>query len=121
MNDRQRRETLPQPAETVLVVIGSIHFDVVVQLPHLPRENDRIFPSAMTLAPGGMGGNVAAAFARLGGHSRFAGPFADDADGEALRADLIRDGVDIRWAGTTGVSSSSAQMEHARSSVAGRR
>jgi len=89
----------PQPSP-LLVVSGSIHFDVIVQLPHLPRENDRIVPSAMTLAPGGMGGNVAAAFARLGGHSRFAGAFAADADGEALRADLIRDGVDTRWAGT---------------------
>jgi ribokinase len=84
----------------ILVVSGSIHFDVVMQLPHLPVENDRIMPSAMTLAPGGMGGNVAAAFARLGGRSRFAGAFAEDADGEALRADLIRDGVDTRWAGT---------------------
>lgn len=82
----------------VLVVSGSIHFDVVVQLPRLPRENDRLTPQAMTLAPGGMGGNVAAAFSRLGGESRFAGAFTDDVEGEALRDDLVRDGVDTRWA-----------------------
>lgn len=90
------RRVDPRP---ILVVSGSVHFDVVVQLPDLPRENDRLVPGAMTLAPGGMGGNVAAAFARLGGQSRFAGAFADDNDGRSLRDDLARDGVDVQWAG----------------------
>jgi sugar/nucleoside kinase (ribokinase family) len=82
-----------------VVVAGSIHYDVVLQLPHLPGDNDRIAPTAMTLAPGGMGGNVAAVVARLGGVARFVGQIADDEDGAALREDLVRDGVDVRWAG----------------------
>jgi sugar/nucleoside kinase (ribokinase family) len=82
-----------------VVVAGSIHYDVVLRLPHLPGDNDRIAPIAMTLAPGGMGGNVAAAVARLGGAARFVGQFADDDDGAALREDLVRDGVEVRWAG----------------------
>lgn len=84
----------------ILVVGGSIHYDVILHLPHLPEDNDRLAPTAVTLAPGGMGGNVAAAAARLGAEVRFVGSFSDDADGIALRTDLERDGVDTRWAGT---------------------
>ncbi|MGB3329234.1 MAG: carbohydrate kinase family protein, partial [Thermomicrobiales bacterium] len=87
----------------ILVVGGSIHYDLVLQLPRLPEDNDRLLPTAMTLAPGGMGGNVAAAAARLGATVRFVGQFADDDDGIALRADLEREGVDTRWAGTRAV------------------
>lgn len=87
----------------VLVVDGSIHYDVILQLPRLPEDNDRLVPTALTLAPGGMGGNVAAAAARLGAEVRFVGSFSDDEDGIALRADLERDGVDTRWAGTRSV------------------
>lgn len=87
----------PEP-NPVLVVTGGIHYDVVVRLPHLPRGNDRLHCLETTLAPGGMGGNVAAAFARLGGRTRFAGYFSQDDDGEALRADLRREGVDLHWA-----------------------
>lgn len=92
---------MPQ-VQPILVVSGSIHYDLILQVPRLPQENDRIVPTATTLAPGGMGGNVVAAFARLGGTAtaRFVGHFTDDPDGGALRDDLIRDGVDLRWAGT---------------------
>ena len=78
-----------------LIVLGSIHFDLIVRLPRLPRSNDRLTPLEVALCPGGMGGNVAAAFARLGGQSAFAGSFAPDEDGEALRADLVAEGVDV--------------------------
>jgi ribokinase len=80
------------------VVTGGIHYDVLVRLPRLPQANDRLGITGMTLAPGGMGGNVAAAIARLGGRVRFAGFFASDADGIALRRDLEADGVDCAFA-----------------------
>lgn len=83
----------------ILVVSGSIHYDVVLQVPQLPGDNDRITPTAATLAPGGMGGNVAAAAARLGAMVRFGGWFPGNEDGVTLRADLEREGVDLRWAG----------------------
>ncbi len=82
----------------VLVVAGSIHYDVVARLPRLPRGNDRLPFVGLTLAPGGMGGNVAAAFTRLGGRARFAGHFSQDDDGDALRQDLAREGVDVTHA-----------------------
>lgn len=75
-----------------------MHYDVVARFPRLPRDNDRLPATELTLAPGGMGGNVAAAFARLGGRARFAGQISQDDDGDALRADLARDGVDLRSA-----------------------
>lgn len=81
-----------------LVVYGSIHYDVIAQYERFPQANDRLFPGAITLAPGGMGGNVAAIYARVGGIARFVGSFSNDSDGEELRRDLERDGVDTSWA-----------------------
>jgi len=92
-------QTAPTAPPTI-VVTGSIHYDLILHVPHLPGDNDRLAPTAMTLAPGGMGGNVAAASARLGGDVRFVGMFTDEEDGSTLRDDLVRDGVDVRWAGT---------------------
>lgn len=91
-----RRDT----TEPTIVVTGGIHYDTMLRLPRLPRPNDRINVEGMTLAPGGMGGNVAATFARLGGRVRFAGAFACDEDGIALRRDLELDGVDCSFAST---------------------
>lgn len=78
-----------------LLVYGSVHYDVIARLGRLPQANDRLTPRELSLAPGGMGGNVAAAFARLGGHARFVGPLATDEEGAALADDLRRDGVDV--------------------------
>ncbi len=85
--------------EPLIVVAGSVHYDHLLRLPRLPRTNDRLSAVASALAPGGMGGNVAAIAGRLGARVRFAGSFADDDDGQALREDLVRDGVDVRFAG----------------------
>ena len=93
-------DQIVSPTQPVIVVSGSVHYDLMLHVPQLPGDNDRISPTAATLAPGGMGGNVAAAAARLGGEVRFVGQFATDADGDALRDDLVRDGVDVRWAGS---------------------
>jgi ribokinase len=81
-----------------LVVVGSTNFDLLLKLPRLPRPNDRLRPAEVALGPGGMAGNVASAFARLGGAVRYAGAFTADDDGAALRAALIRDSVDVRFA-----------------------
>lgn len=85
--------------EPLLVVTGSIHYDHLVRLPRLPKANDRLSAVETTLAPGGMGGNVAAIAGRLGARVRFAGSFGRDEDGASLRDDLARDGVDVRFAG----------------------
>jgi ribokinase len=80
------------------VVVGSTNFDLLLTLPRLPRSNDRLRPSDSVLAPGGMAGNVASAFARLGGGVRYAGAFTADDDGALLRSALVHDGVDVRFA-----------------------
>jgi ribokinase len=82
------------------VVVGSTNFDLLLRLPRLPCSNDRLRPSEVVLAPGGMAGNVASAFARLSGIVRYAGALTDDDDGALLRAALVRDGVDVRFART---------------------
>lgn len=87
-------------SEPRLVVSGSVHYDHLLRVPRLPGANDRLTVIESRLAPGGMGGNVAAIAARLGARVRFAGSFARDADGAALREDLVRDGVDVGFATT---------------------
>ncbi|CAN5433199.1 sugar kinase [soil metagenome] len=87
-------------AEPTIVVTGGIHYDTMLRLMRLPCANDRLSVEGMTLAPGGMGGNVAATFARLGGNVRFAGAFTRDEDGIALQRDLEIDGVDCSFAST---------------------
>lgn len=82
----------------MLAVTGGNHYDLLVRLPRLPRSNDRLAAQEAILAPGGMGGNVATTFARLGGQARFAGSFTDDEDGAALRCDMDAEGIDIGFA-----------------------
>jgi len=81
-----------------LVVVGAIGVDLLVRLPRLPGPNDRLSATEAVLSPGGMGGNVAAGYARLGGVVHFAGGFARDADGRTLRAGLAALGVDLTYA-----------------------
>lgn len=83
-----------------MIVTGGNHFDLLVRFARLPNPNDRLTSREVVLAPGGMGGNVAVAFARLGGCVRFAGLIADNEDGRALRDDLECEGVDVRFAFT---------------------
>ena len=56
--------------------------DEVVRIPRLPKPNDRQSALESGRFPGGMGGNVATAFARLGGNATFAGVFPDGEDGD---------------------------------------
>lgn len=97
VTDRWRWDRPATPPPT-LVVVGPTHFDLMLKLPRLPRPNDRLRVADVALEPGGMGGNVASAFARLGGQARFVGHVPDDGDGLLLCAALSRDGVDVALA-----------------------
>jgi len=77
-------------------VCGSLHYDVVVNAPHLPRLDETVPGVAVNYVTGGKGGNQAAASARMGAATAFAGRIGDDAFGQALLEGLIEAGVDTR-------------------------
>jgi ribokinase len=75
-------------------VAGSLHLDVIVETPHLPREDETVTGRGVTYAFGGKGGNQAVAAARMGAHTAMAGCTGDDAFATTLRAALSRARVD---------------------------
>jgi ribokinase len=77
----------------VVLTAGSLHLDVIVTAPHLPRLDETVAGSAAALAFGGKGGNQAVAAARMGAESHMAGAVGEDAFAAMLLAGLDAGGV----------------------------
>lgn len=77
-----------------VVVMGSINMDLVVRVPHLPRQGETVIGDRLLTVPGGKGANQAVAAARLGATVRMFGRVGGDAFGEQLLAGLREDQVD---------------------------
>jgi fructokinase len=75
---------------TRIVVAGEALLDRIVAVDGRIRE-----------APGGGPFNTARTIGRLGGQVAFLGRLSSDAAGRSMRATLIDDGVDVRWAPET--------------------
>lgn len=92
---------------TVLVV-GSLHLDVVVRAPHLPVLDETVTGSAVEYKFGGKGGNQAVAIARLATDVSIAGRAGSDGFGDILRQKLTDSGVETsqlqRDEGASGMS-----------------
>ena len=78
----------------VVVVVGGVNTDMVVQTPHLPRPGETVGGGSFLTTPGGKGANQAVAAARLGATVRFIGKVGADPFGEAARDNLRRYGID---------------------------
>ena len=78
----------------VVVVVGGVNTDMVVQTPHLPRPGETVGGGSFLTTPGGKGANQAVAAARLGAAVRFIGKVGADPFGEAARENLRRYGID---------------------------
>jgi ribokinase len=87
-----------------ILVIGDLLLDVVVA-PTGPIRTDGDIPAAVSLLPGGQGGNLAVRLARRGRSVRLVAALGDDTHGTMLRAACAADGVslDARRAGRSGV------------------
>ena len=79
---------------SAVFVVGSLHLDVIVNAPSLPRPDETLIGSAVAYAFGGKGGNQALAAARMGAKTAMAGRVGGDLFGRHLLADLDRAGVD---------------------------
>ena len=89
--DTQKGTRLPRP--TVLVV-GSLHHDIMVETAHLPRKDETAVGTRWYPKFGGKGGNQALAVARAGVACRMFGAVGADAFGGFLRTALRAGGVD---------------------------
>jgi len=83
-------------ASASLLVIGSLHHDLMLDAPHLPRLGETVTGHRWYPKFGGKGGNQAVAAARAGCRVRMLGAVGDDDFATPLRDTLEREGVDAR-------------------------
>ncbi|MDP7723795.1 ribokinase [Mycobacterium sp. TY814] len=80
---------------TRVCVVGSINWDLTLDVASLPRPGETVLASSLAYAPGGKGGNQAVAAARAGARVQFVGAVGDDSAGPQLLAHLLAAGIDV--------------------------
>lgn len=85
---------MPEP---VILVVGSLHYDIMVECSTLPRKDETAIGSRWYPKFGGKGGNQAVSCARQGAPSRMVGAVGQDDFGRFLLDELARTGVDCRF------------------------
>ncbi|MGD8485074.1 MAG: PfkB family carbohydrate kinase [Chloroflexota bacterium] len=78
-----------------VAVVGSLHYDIMVATPYLPRRGETLMGDAWWWKPGGKGGNQAMAAARHGAAVEMIGCLGDDGFGTRLRERLAAAGVSL--------------------------
>lgn len=78
----------------VIVVVGSLHYDITVDAPDRPRKGETVTGRRWSPRFGGKGGNQAAAAQRQGAATAMVSAVGDDDFGRGLLAGLDRAGVD---------------------------
>lgn len=78
-------------------VVGSLHLDIMVRAPHLPRIGETLMGDTWWWKQGGKGGNQAVAAARHGARVAMIGRLGDDEFGTWLRGRLATADVGIGW------------------------
>lgn len=82
--------------EPDIFVAGSLHYDIVMDVPHLPGRDETVLGGTMRFVCGGKGGNQAVAAARHGARVAFGGAVGDDQFGRTLLENLTANNVDCR-------------------------
>lgn len=77
-----------------VIVLGSLHMDIMVSAPDRPRRGETLAGHAWSLKPGGKGGNQAVEVALAGARTAMIGAVGDDDFGRALLQNLEVHGVD---------------------------
>lgn len=78
-----------------LLVVGALHWDVIVCAPRMPRIDETLRGTGVTYQFGGKGGNQAVAAAAAGARVAFAGRVGQDDAGAAMRTVLVEAGIDV--------------------------
>ena len=76
-------------------VVGSLHFDIIVRAPRLPRLGETLIGETWSWKPGGKGANQAMAAARHGAEVELIGCLGDDDDATRLRERIAAAGVGV--------------------------
>lgn len=77
-----------------VIVCGSLHLDIMVGSPHLPRLDETVTGTEWRMKCGGKGGNQAVMSARMGATTGMIGRIGSDDFGSHLMAHLTASGVD---------------------------
>ena len=80
-----------------VIVVGSVHMDVVATADRLPGKGESVVGHRVALSPGGKAGNQAAQAALNDARTFFVGRIGRDVFGDQLRAALARTGVDTTY------------------------
>jgi ribokinase len=95
-------------ASPIILVAGSLHLDMLVAAPHLPRLDETVTGLGVSYAFGGKGGNQAVTCARMGAEAHMAGAVGHDSFAATILSTLDREGVDrsqvARVDGASGMS-----------------
>ncbi len=84
----------------IVLTVGSLHYDIMVEADHLPRKDETAIGSRWFPKFGGKGGNQAVAAAKAGAQSRMVGAVGDDDFGRFLREHLTKGQVEDRFIAT---------------------
>ena len=84
------------PARCAVVVVGSLHLDIMVRTPRQPRQGETVAGTAWDLKPGGKGGNQAVEAARHGAAVAMVGRVGADDFGRRLVQNLAAAAVDAQ-------------------------
>jgi ribokinase len=83
-----------------VVVVGSLHLDILTYAPDRPKKGETLAGSAWGLKAGGKGGNQAVASAQFGARTSMVGKVGKDDFGKRLLNNLQEAGVDTAGVGT---------------------
>lgn len=78
----------------MILTVGSLNADYAIAVPHIPHPGETVAAGGVRVSPGGKGGNVAVAAAKLGGKVKMLGCVGKDEGGEMLLSSLRAAGVD---------------------------
>ena len=78
-----------------VLVVGSLHLDVVLSAPHFPELDETVAGNSVDYVFGGKGGNQAISAARMGANVHFAGRAGSDLFGDMIRETLTSSGVNL--------------------------
>jgi ribokinase len=91
---RAADEVDPARSRSQVVVLGSLHLDILVHAPDRPKKGETLPGSAWAYKAGGKGGNQAVAAAQFGSVASMIGRVGDDDFGRRLLSHLRDAGVD---------------------------
>ncbi len=87
-------------APPVILIAGSLHYDIMVEADHLPRRDETAVGTRWYPKFGGKGGNQAVSVCRQGAVARMFGSVGDDEFGRYLRDHLRAAGVEDQFVST---------------------